>query len=367
MEGTRHTTGPTKGLRRPKKTGTRLANGRWRVRLTIAGKQRDFYGATLEAAQLKAAKEHAGETVQQDNRTTVGGWLTEWVETQRHTLKPGTWRKYESVIRLHVVPHIGRRKLADLTGGHLLALYADLARNGLSGSSRHHVHTVVGTGLQAALDRGVIRANPARTIKAPRLNAHEKTVLSQAEAARLLDKARADRFYALWVLALTTGMRIGELLALRWRDVDLDARRLTINQTAGRGWGVALELTAPKTPAARRVIELPEIAATALRATPRTDNLVFPSTSGTIMSPANLLHRHFAPLREAAKLPDSLRIHDLRHTAITHMLEGGVQPHAVAKAVGHASVNVTLSVYGHVTPKMSGAAAAAMDARYEGL
>jgi integrase len=347
-------------------------NGGWLYRVMLDGKQRSFSGAT--AAVALAGPERAANraaSAPAPVAATLGAFLTGWLADSRQTRKPQTWRKYDSIIRTHVLPTLGDVPLAAVTPQHLTDLYAAVAADGLGATSVRHVHVVLGTGLQAATRRGLIPANPSRMVDAPRVDPGNRPTLSRGQVARLLAAVKGDRLEALYVLAVTTGMRQGELLALRWSDVALDpgrdsTGRLTIAGSMARGLdGVALRAS-PKTRAARRIIRLPRVAVTALRALGRGhvgSNWIFPVQPGGGPLSATELRRHFGATLAAAGLP-AVHFHDLRHTAATSMLEDGVQAHVVARILGHASVAITLSLYGHVTPGMTDSATAAMDARY---
>jgi integrase len=178
----------------------------------------------------------------------------------------------------------------------------------------------------------------------------------------LLDAARGDRLEALYVLAITTGMRQGELLGLQWRDIDLDAGTLCVNRSVYDG-----AISPPKSSAGRRTIRLSKLAIAALRqhrlstAKQRMSEWVFPSARGTTIGHQNLHNRSWKPLLKRAGLPHSTRFHDLRHSCISLLLARDVAIKVVSELAGHADVSITLSVYGYVLPDMQGTAADSMD------
>ncbi len=200
------------------------------------------------------------------------------------------------------------------------------------------------------------------------------TTLAEAQAKVLLLAAAGDRLEALYAVALATGMRLGELLALKWRDVDLEGRslqvRATLQNIAGR-----FEFSEPKTSRSRRRIVLSRLATEALRQhkvrqeTERLSaggawedlDLVFLNTIGRPLDGRNLLHCWFRPMVKKAGLP-RMRFHDLRHTAATLLLSRGINPKIVSEMLGHSSVSVTLDIYSHIMPHMQQQAADAMDA-----
>jgi integrase len=207
--------------------------------------------------------------------------------------------------------------------------------------------------------------------------------LSPAQARALLDAAREadDRWSALYVLAVSTGLRQGELLGLRWEDVDLESATLRVRHTLqppGFPKGAAARLTPPKTRRSLRSVHLPHSAVQALlrhrelqdaeRARANGSwhdrGLVFPNTLGGYADYTNLMPRHFKPLLKEAGLPD-IRFHDLRHTCATLLFTRGVHPKIVSEMLGHSSVSITLDVYSHVIPGLGDAAATAMEEALE--
>jgi integrase len=197
--------------------------------------------------------------------------------------------------------------------------------------------------------------------------------LSAEEARCLLDVARGDKHEALYVLAVTTGMRQGELLALKWRDVDLENATINVQRTLTKGGGRLL-LGEPKTKKSRRTIQLPEAAVRTLREhltrqikeverlgdLYQNDGLVFTSEVGTLINPTNLRKRSFASLLKRARLPQ-IRFHDLRHTCATLLLSRNVHPKYVQELLGHSNIAMTLDTYSHVIPGMGDHTARAMD------
>ncbi len=198
----------------------------------------------------------------------------------------------------------------------------------------------------------------------------------------MLTEAKEDHFEALYVLAVTTGLRQGELLGLSWEDVDLDSGVLRVRRTLqalGFPKGAPATLTEPKTPRSRRSVKLTAMAVEALKEhRQRQDEerqvagdawkdrgLVFPTQVGTPVNYANLNHRSFKPLLKRAGLPN-IRFHDLRHTCATLLLSKGVHPKIVSDVLGHASVAITLDTYSHVIPGLGDAAAGAMNDMFEG-
>ncbi len=216
--------------------------------------------------------------------------------------------------------------------------------------------------------------NVADLVTPPRDQHKEMRTLDVEQARQLLDSVRGDRFEALYILALTAGLRQGELLALRWQDVDLGDKSLRVVGTLYRSSNGTLKIGEPKTAGSRRQVTLGGLAVDALRR--HKDNqaaqrllcgdawedhgLVFTNEVGRPMEATNLRQRFFQPLLKRAGLP-RIRFHDLRHTAATLLLGEDVNPKIVSERLGHSRVGITLDLYSHVTPTMQRKAADAVD------
>jgi integrase len=353
-------------------------DGRWEARLELGwqdGKrQRKFvYGRTKKEAltKLREAQRQAAEgTLVVSERTTVEEFLTSWLEAVRPTLRASTWRRYEQYVRVHAVPVIGRVKLSKLTPQHLHRLYTNRLAAGASAQTVVHLHRTLHRALNQALRWGLVGRNVAALVDPPRVERPEYVALSPFEARRLMQVAKGDRLEALYVLALMTGLRRGELLGLRWSDVDLDGRRLVVRRSLQVNDEGRWVLGAPKTKRSRRPVLLTGTAVQALRGhRDRQDaerekagelwherELVFTNTVGNPLGEKELLHRSFYPLLERAKLP-KVRFHDLRHSTATLLLGEGVHPKIVSELLGHSQIGITLDTYSHVTLSMQQEAA----------
>ena len=304
---------------------------------------------------------------------TTAGFLSEWLESIAHSVRPRTWHRYSEYVALHVIPTLGDVELAALRPQQIQSLYSKKIAEGLSPRSVLHLHRVLHRALAQAHRWGLVEVNPAELVDPPRPEAREMRALSPAEARRLLATASGDRLEALYVLAITTGMRQGELLGLRWRDVDVAGRSLRITGSLQYVPGRGLQVAAPKTARSRRNVLLSEIGASALAAhrqrqfaerRTRRDweehDLVFPNQRGCPIYATNLMDRSFAVLLEQAEIP-RIRFHDLRHTAATLLLGQGVHPKVVSEMLGHTNTSITLDLYSHATPTMQREAAGAFD------
>ncbi len=214
------------------------ADGRWAASVsTDHGKRKAFYGKTREAVARKLA---TAIKARQDGlplvaeRQTVANYLQHWLETAKPTVRPRTFVRYEEYVRLHAIPELGRLALARLSPQHLQRLYASRLEAGLSPATVAHLHAVLHRALGQAARWGLVPRNVAELVTPPRPERREMFTLSPEQARTFLAAAEGDRLEALYVLALNTGMRQGEILALRWKDVDLDAGALQVLATLQR-------------------------------------------------------------------------------------------------------------------------------------
>jgi len=271
------------------------------------------------------------------------------------------------------LPRIGHIKLVKLSPLDLQRLYADRLDSGLSSTTVHHLHVVLHRLLKQAVRLGINSSNVTEAVDAPRRTLLEITTWNAEQVSRFL--AAADEHYlaVFWRLALLTGMRRGELLGLKWEDIDLDRGSLAVRRTLSRGKGGTWELSQPKTASGRRSIALPASCVTSLRKHKATQNaerlrlgeiwddqdFVFTNRTGGPLH-VNSLALQFAKLTKATALP-KIRFHDLRHTSATLLLAQGVNPKIVQERLGHADISMTLNRYSHVTPDMQRLAADALD------
>jgi len=341
------------------------SDGRWASALTVTGrKQRSFYGKTRQEVAKKlmeALREREQGLPAMSERQTVGQFLTQWLETAKSTIRNTTFVRYEEYVRLHIAPVIGHIRLARLTPEDVQGLYTRKLAEGLSPTSVRHMPTVLHRVLRQALRWGRVARNVSEAADPPRRSTPEFQPLSPDEVKKFLEAAREDRLEGLYVLAVTTGMRQGEILGLQWRNLDLENGTLQVHATLQQGG----TLGEPKTAKARRQIDLPIVAIEPLRrhrirqmkerieAGPLwgESDFVFTNAVGRHIDPDNLRHRSFGPLLQRAALPN-IRFHDLRHTAATVLMSLGTHPKVVQELLGHSQIAVTMDIYSHVLPTM---------------
>ncbi len=318
---------------------------------------------------------HAGTFAADSGRLTVAEYAKDWLAAVEPTIRPSTFTSYRSVMDHYVVPRLGTVRLSALTPAQLGRFYAELGASGgkrggpLSPTTVRYAHTVFGKALQDAVGWGLVARNAARAAKPPRKASTDMQVWSPEEARRFVELVQNDRLYALWFLLLTTGMRRGEAVGLRWSDVDLDGGVLSVRRAIASVDGVALE-SEPKTAKGRRAIALDPATVDALRshrerqAAERAlvgdgwaeSGAVFTYPDGRTLHPDHVMVV-FQRLIAGAGLP-RIRLHDLRHTAATLALAAGVHPKVVQERLGHSSIGITLDTYSHVVQGMQADAAA---------
>lgn len=347
----------------------RRGDGRWCGKYAVElptgqRKTRYVYAKTKKeaAAKLRAAlAERDAGLVYDDGSLTVGEYLDKWLEAVSGTVKARTLERYEMAVKPHLQPALGDLRLGRLTPLQVQAFYGEKLDAGLSARSVQILHATLYKALKQAVRWRLVPRNVCEDVDPPRALRKEVRPLTAEQARSLLEAASSDPLEALYVLAVTTGMRQGELLGLKWEDVDLEASSVRVRRTVWKG-----EASAPKTNAARRQVALPDTAVRALRKHRERaagDSWVFASSTGDRpLGRHNLHNRSWILLRERAGLPETVRFHDLRHTAATLLLGRGVHPKLVQSLLGHASIEITMNTYSHVMPEMSGATARAMDA-----
>jgi integrase len=351
--------------------------GQYGIQTPKGIKTRYIYGKRREDVREKLAKAIAdrdGGFVYDAGNMTVGEYLDRWLnDSVRNTVRRRTWERYEQFVRVHLTPALGKIKVAKLTPAHVRGLYRDRLDSGLAPRTVLHIHRAFSKALKQAVADGLIPRNPAAPVKPPQPRQVEIRPLNREQVRALFEAASGNRLEALYVVAVTAGLRRGELQGLKWDDLDLEAGMLQVRRTLSEPKGGYI-FEAPKSGKGRS-IRLTRKATLALREHRKRQleeriqkaglwqeqGLVFPSGVGTPLSGGNL-NRTFKATLQRAGLPKSTRFHDLRHTCATLLLKQGVNPKFVQELLGHADISLTLNVYSHVLPDMGDAAAGAMDA-----
>lgn len=355
---------------------TKRPDGRWQTSYVGSdGKKRYLYGKTLRevnALKTEIEKEKEMGVFVAGPGQPFGQFLQTWLAHRKSSLRIKTFGRYQDQIRLHAIPTLGDVELRKLTPQHLVSLYSELLELS-SPATVAQLHAILHGALDAAVKWHLISSNPADGVTPPKPVHSEMKWLTAEQVRTLFDGLEDDPLRAIYVLAVATGMRQGEILGLRWQDIDWDAPAIRVMVKLVRApEGFVLE--EPKTKKSRRRIVLPEIVVAELKAHRvreaerllaigiglSDDRLVFTDKYGEPIYGAHLTERHFKPLLARLDLP-TLRFHDLRHTAATLLLEQGVHVKVVSEMLGHASVNITLDRYSHVIPTIQEEAARKMN------
>jgi integrase len=351
--------------RRPKGTGSvyerdGVVIGQYEVQ-TSEGKIKRKYVRGKDEKEVagklaKAIADRDSGLVFDAENVTVGKYLDRWLDAIRGTLRERTWQRHEQITRIHLKPTLGKIKLDRLSPPQIQSLYRLKLDSGLSARTVQIIHTTLHKALKQAVRWLLIPRNVTEAVDPPRPSAKEIRPLSAEQVKGLLGAAKGERWEALYVLAVSTGLRQGELLGLKWEDVDLRAGIVRVQRTVFNG-----AVNAPKTARSNRSVRLTREAIRMLEDHPRGGEWVFSTRVGTSLSTHNLTNRSWKPLLKKADLPQSTRFHDLRHTCATLLLTKGVHPKIVQEMLDHSSITITLDLYSHVLPDMQDKAVRAMD------
>ncbi len=351
-------------------------DGRWCAQVSLGGRRLTHYAKTQRECRdwLKEiqAQIDSGLTIH-GARATLAEYLKQWLESVKPPLHPKTWNQYSQVVHQHIIPDLGHIKLKDLQPNQIQSFYTAKLEGGTGERTISLIHDVLHRALAQALKWGLMTRNPSDAVDKPKLRRKEMNILKADEVRELLKAAEGTRLEALYHLAVTTGLRQGELLALRWSDLDWGAGRLQVQRQVQRIPRQGLVFNEPKSAAGRRVVALGSAMLEKLREHRERQeqerlfagerwqehDLIFPTAIGTPKG-AGDLRAEFKRLLQKAGLPD-VRFHDLRHTAATLMLQHGVHPKVAQERLGHSSIRLTLDTYSHVLPSLQEDAAEKLD------
>jgi integrase len=346
------------------------ADGRWCGAINLGwehGKRRRkyFYGQTAEQVQvaiLRARADLAQGLPVVAERQTVEEFLGRWLEDSvKPSVRPLTYEQYRQHVKLYLAPLLGRHQLAKLAPQHVRAFIKRKLADGLSPRTVQLSLVILRRALGQAVKDGLVGRNVAKLADPPRWKRPEIKPWEPAEAARFLDAIRTERLEAAYLLALSLGLRRGEVLGLRWSDVDLEGKTVTISQALARVGG-KLEFIEPKSRQSRRTVPIHDGLVAALRNHRRRQfeerlaagsrwhdgGLVFTTGIGTPLEP-RALNEDFERVVMAAGLR-RIRLHDLRHSCATFLLAQGVHPRVVMELLGHSQISLTMETYSHVLP-----------------
>jgi integrase len=307
------------------------------------------------------------------SKVSLSKFLDEWLVVAKTSVRPNTYQQYSQVVHQHINPVLGEIVLRDLRPDHVQSLYTNKLANGVSPNTTRMIHAVIHRALNHALKLGLVYRNVADSVTRPKVVRKEMKTLNDYQVRQLIQVAESEQMRLLLWVAVVTGLRQGELLGLKWSDLDWTSRRIQVQRQVQRRKGDGLVFCEPKSASGRRVIVLGKSTIEKLREYKNNQlkerillgekwqdyDLIFPSPIGTPLDPSNVLKAYKDCLKRAG-LPN-LRFHDLRHSAATLMLQQGVNPKIVSERLGHSDISLTLNTYSHVLPPMQEEAAEKMD------
>lgn len=329
--------------------------------------------ADAEWAKIKVQLDQG--TYVRAGKETVAEYEERWLKTKESQIEEGTYRQYSWLVKNHIIPRLGHLQLSKLRADHIQAMYSDLeSEDAISPQSIGHLHRVLSQTLKNAVQWGLIAKNPAELAKPPKVGRHEFHVWTEAELETFLSVAKErTRYYMIFLLGAATGMRLGEILGLKWSDVDFETGIIQVRRS-----GSKRKSTTTKTAASRRPVVMPsylveelqshheqqqkEIAIQGTRW--KKNDLVVPTSVGTQVLQGNIRGLLERLIKRAGVT--ECRFHDLRHLHATLLLTKGVHAKIVQERLGHSSIQVTLDRYSHVVPGLQEQAATEIDAILRG-
>ena len=381
---------------RPRGHVQQRSPGSFRLRYTlgrdpVTGKRRTAT-ATVRGTRKDAEREltrllrtaDIGEHVD-PSRMTVRQWLETWLDAIRAEISPKAHERYSEIARCYLIPAVGQVPLAKLVPIQIQNAYSTWATSGrrdgklggLSPLTRRYIHVILKSALARAVEQQLLARNPADAFKKrlPKVERKEIATLTMEQSAYLLDSIRHMHIYWPVLLALATGMRRGEILALRWKNLDLDRGMLRVMESLEQT-KAGIQFKSPKTDRTR-AITLPAFAAAELCRLKRQqaeallrlgvrqsgETLVCCREDGEPKQPRSLTHEFAHVMGRINDLP-YVRFHDLRHSHATQLLAGGVHPKVAQERLGHSTITTTMDLYSHVTDTMQSDAAARLDAAF---
>lgn len=358
------------------------AKGSWTIQVytgrdPVTGKKthttRTVRGTKKEAELALAKLINAVETGVDFNATkmTFAEYTDRWLKSKHTKVRPKTIERYSDLMRLHVVPIIGGTPLLKLKPLHLEKIYEEAIARGLSPQSVLHIHRVLFTALKQAVAWQLIPRNIGEAVTPPRPERREVKAMTPNDVIMILEAVANTNLEIPTVLALGTGMRLGEVLGLRWADIDLEKNSARISQTIQQT-GDGLVFVPPKTHRSRRSVSLPAFVVKALRKHKKEQSerrlivgsawhdldLVIERGDGRPVRTQSLSSRFAKKMKNADV---SLTFHGLRHGHASLMLAAGVNLKVVSERLGHSTIGITADLYTHVADEVHEAAAASLD------
>jgi integrase len=341
--------------------------------VTVRGTRKDAERELTRLLRAVDTQEHVDAT-----GVTLRRWFEAWLDTVRVEISPKAHERYSEIVRCYLIPPLGAIRVQKLTATKIQEVYNGLHRRDgepLSPSTRRYIHVILKVALTRAVEQNVLVRNPADVVRPPRVERKEITTHTVEQSARLLSSIRHMHVYWPILLAVTTGMRRGEVLAIRWRNVDLERGIARVVQSLEQT-KEGLRFKDVKTHC-NRAINLPpfvveefrrfklhqaeQLLRIGVRQTGET--LVCCREDGEPKQPRSLTHEFSHLIGRLADLPP-IRLHDLRHSHATQLLVDGVHPKIAQERLGHSTITTTMDLYSHVTETMQRDAVAQLDAAF---
>ena len=331
-------------------------DGLWVGQITLPDGTRKYkYGKTQREARELLQKEQrdlASGIIVVSEKTIFAEFLDRWFEdVAKPLLRQSTIQTHESIIRVHIKPALGSHRLTQLTPMHLQDLYTKKLKAGLSKRTVKYIHTIVHQSLSQAMKWGLVARNVADVVDAPRPDKRPVEPLTREQVTRLFEILKEDRLFPLYMIYIGCGLRRGEALALTIDCIDWEAGFIHVRKTIQNIRGRGLVIGEPKSDLSRRSVAMPDFVqrslANYLSNRAIESDYVFCTSNGTPFSPRNVV-RHFKKALKKADLPETTRLHDLRHTFVSFLLSQNVPPKDVQVIAGHADFSTTMNIYGHL-------------------
>jgi len=345
--------------------------GKWIAQITIGKypngrpKRKSFYGKSRSEVKRRM-KDYLDERnlgVDQEAAAglTFGEWLADWLELyKKPTVRQSTIENYLMYTRLHIYPALGQIYLTDLDTNHIQALYNKLHKAGKAPATIHKIHQIVHSCLEKAVEKRLLMWNPSKATERPSVTAQEAVAMSEEDMDKFLAvvEKESHKWKAAFLTLLGTGLRIGELLALEWDDIDFEKDRIYVRRTLSRTKEKGLIIENPKTEKSKSSVPMPEVVKDALekhkkaqkviimenRKTYQNTALVFGTDKGTYMIPRNFQRKYYR-LRDKAGVDKKVNLHGLRHTFATRLLEQGEELRVIQELLRHSDIKTTANIY----------------------
>ncbi len=354
----------------------RRIDGRWCAQISLGGHRLTKYAESQKECRdwiREMLDKVRGGLTFKATQITLDQYFQHWLSGKELSRRPKTLLQYKQIVTMHLSPGLGKYKLQDLRPDHITMLYTKKREEGTGARTVYLIHAVLNCALNQAVREGILGKNPVDAVERPRVEETEHQVLTEDQARQFIIASMNHRHAAIFHLAIMTGMREGELLGLKWADLDWSKGTIFVQRQVQRIPGKGLMLFPPKTKSGKRKIKLGHASLQSLAEHLKRQKLekaaagdewqendmIFPTTIGTLLDARNL-YRDFKEFLTQAGLPD-IRFHDLRHTSISLLLGEGVDLNTVQNRAGHSKASITSDIYGHAMANSQDRAANILD------